>query len=100
MPLVNFFEKFCEKHFFPTALPSVLQKQEHWPKNFEEFVNMWDGQIMDPSSKRMIVFAPDAYPWREIAENCESVFMIPSQAGEGLADVHYDTVLSNIVNSI
>ena len=70
------------------------------PKNFEEFVNMWDGQIMDPSSKRMIIFAPDAYPWREMAENCESVFMIPSQAGKGLADVHYDTVLSNIVNSI
>ena len=70
------------------------------PKNFEEFVNMWDGQIMDPATKRMIVFAPDTYPWRDIAENCESVFMIPSQAGKGLADVHYDAVLSNIVNSI
>ena len=70
------------------------------PKNFEEFVNMWDGQIMEPSSKRMIVFAPDTYPWRDIAENCESVFMIPSQAGKGLADVHYDTIISNIVNSI
>lgn len=70
------------------------------PKNFEEFVNMWDGQIMNQSSKRMIVFAPDTYPWRDIAENCESVFMIPSQAGKGLADVHYDAIISNIVNSI
>ena len=68
--------------------------------DFEEFVNMWDGQIMEPSSKRMIIFAPDTYPWRDIAENCESVFMIPSQAGKGLAEVHYDTIISNIVNSI
>ena len=73
---------------------------EGMPANFEEFVDMWEGQVMDERSKRMLIFAPDDYPWRTIAETCENVFWIESIAGKGLADIHFDEILKGIVNSI
>ena len=70
------------------------------PKNFEGFVDMWEGQVMDDVSKRMLLFAPNAYPWPDIATTCDEVILVPSKAGKGLVDKHYDEIFKGIVNSV
>ena len=70
------------------------------PPNFEAFVDMWEGQVMDDKAKRMLIFAPDEYPWRNIAETCDEVFWVESKAGKGLVDTHYEEIFKGIVNSV
>ena len=73
---------------------------EGMPKDFSELVEMWEGQTMDDVAKRMLIFAPNKDPWPTIAETCDEVFMIESQAGKGLVDKHWDEILKGIVNSV
>ena len=37
------------------------------PKNFGELTDWWEGQEgMNSTAKRLVVFAPDAYPWTDM----------------------------------
>tara|TARA_B100000579_G_scaffold429794_1_gene442131 strand:+ start:299 stop:970 length:672 start_codon:yes stop_codon:yes gene_type:complete len=83
------------------SIPSSLADYpEDMPKTFEEFVDMWEGQLMDESAKRMLIFAPRVYPWEDVANSCDEVYMIESKAGQGLVDKHYDEIFKGIVNSV
>ena len=76
-------------------------KPEGMPSNFNELTDWWDGQgKMEGPAKRLILFTPDAESWTDIATYWEQVIHFPSQAGDGLSDVDYKTILSAIVNSI
>lgn len=71
------------------------------PHNFDELTDMWEGQeYMDWAAKRLIVYAPDAYPWTDIANNWDNTLHFPSKAGEGLADVEYEEILDQIASSV
>lgn len=70
------------------------------PKSFSELTDRWSSQSMDRNAKRLIVFAPDAYPWTDIATNWENTVHYASRAGDGLSDVDSQTILDAIVNSI
>jgi hypothetical protein len=77
------------------------QYPDSLPKTFDALTDMWDGQgHMDQNAKRLILFAPDAVPWTDIANNWQAVIHHPSQAGEGLSDVDYRTILDVIVKSL
>ncbi|MDR3058149.1 MAG: VWA domain-containing protein [Prevotella sp.] len=79
----------------PSNYPSDL------PKNFDEITDWWEGQsYMNSSAKRLILFAPDAYPWTDIATHWENAPQYPSKAGEGLSEVDYSTILDALVNSV
>lgn len=70
-------------------------------KNFDDLTDWWEGQEkMSSSAKRLVVFAPDAYPWTEVANHWENTVHYPSKAGMGLDDVHYTTILDAIVQSV
>ena len=73
------------------------------PANFDALTDWWEdeqGGKMNRSSKRLILFAPDAKRWTEIGNNWTNTIHHPAKAGNGLADVDYQTILSSIVNSI
>lgn len=71
------------------------------PKNFDELTDMWEGQgLMNNAAKRLILFAPDAESWTEIANNWDNVIHYPSKAGTGLGDIDYATILSTIAESV
>ena len=71
------------------------------PKNFDDLTDMWEGQTyLNISTKRLVVFAPDAYAWTDIANNWENVVHYPSQAGHGLSDIDYETILDAIAESV
>jgi hypothetical protein len=78
-------------HGYPTGLP----------RDFDELTDLWEGQgTMDANAKRLIVYAPDAYAWTDIANAWENVIHNPSKAGEGLAEVDYKAILDAIAQSV
>jgi hypothetical protein len=73
---------------------------EGMPSSFSELTDLWSEQTLSTEAKRMILFAPDAYPWTDIATHWENTVHYPSSAGEGLSEIDADTMLDAIVNSI
>lgn len=71
------------------------------PTNFDELTDMWEGQgYMNASAKRLIIFSPDAYAWTDIENHWNQTLHYASKAGDGLADVDYQTILDVIANSV
>ena len=66
------------------------------PKNFDEITDTWEdeqgGTMPSSSARRLLLFAPDAYPWTDIANNWELTIQYASKAGDGLEDIDYDVI--------
>lgn len=76
-----------------------------YPQSLDELHDQWgradhDGALMDQSAKRLLVFAPEATPWREIAESWDKTLYVPSTAGTGLEDIALDEVIATIARSL
>lgn len=70
-------------------------------KDLNELTDRWEGEdFVDFSSKRLIMFAPDAYPWTDIENSWSNVVATTSKAGEGLAEVDYEAIIESIANSV
>ena len=84
-----------EKTGKPTSYPQGL------PSDFNGLTDWWNGQdFVGASSKRLIIYAPDAYPWTDIANYWKLAIHYPSQGGKGLAEVDYLQILDAIANSV
>ena len=73
------------------------------PASLDELTDRWDGNQtvrLRKAARRLIVFGPDAYPWNIISDAWGQVVYLPSQAGKGLEDVEYDTILDVMTNEI
>ena len=73
------------------------------PSNLNELTDWWeDDQLgkMNLNAKRLILFAPDAKEWNVIGNAWSNTIYHPAQAGSGLTDVDYKTILAVIVKSI
>jgi len=83
-------------------------KSEYYPQDiagtFDELTDLWEQEQEGPmpysSARRLLIFAPDAFPWTQIANNWELTIQYPSAGGKGLEDMDYDVILANIANSI
>lgn len=74
---------------------------EYMAKDFSELTSWWeDDSYMDPSSKRLLLYAPGKPNWRKISENWDNVLHFQSEAGAGLDTVTYDQIIHTIGNSI
>lgn len=67
------------------------------PKSLPELAEKWAS--MDLSTRRLLLFAPDAYPWAEIGREWEGVAYFPSQAGMGLQEHTKDAIFNIIAKS-
>lgn len=69
-------------------------------------LTLWWGDRYDPgympeqAAKRLILFAPNRGGWKTISENWDNVIHFPSNAGDGLRAVDYETILSCIAQTI
>lgn len=72
---------------------------EDMPMDLAELREWWDGQNMENRAKRLIVFAPNAWPWNEL-EDWEQTFPYYSQAGAGCGENDMETCIRILVNSI
>ncbi|MCR5664253.1 MAG: VWA domain-containing protein [Oscillospiraceae bacterium] len=74
-------------------------------KDFSELSLWWgcgqqQGAVMDPKSKRLLIYAPAKESWTTIAETWDNTLMFPSEAGRGLDRVTYDEILDAICGSV
>lgn len=77
-----------ESGYYPNGMPQDMAELNDW----------WDS--MNPSSKRLIMFAPDEPGWSYISNNWDNVVHFQSVAGNGLAEKSYSEILSAIANSV
>ena len=84
----------------PTAVPADLQPRI--PGDFSALTDLWEDAQgpLGSSSKRLILFAPDGPGWSDISGVWENVVHNPSQAGGGLSEVDYGTIVDSIGNSV
>jgi hypothetical protein len=82
------------------SLPADLASRV--PADFSALTDMWEDEqgVMGSSSKRLILFAPDGPGWSDISAVWENVVHHPSQAGGGLSEVDYGTIVDSIGNSV
>jgi hypothetical protein len=83
-----------------SALPADLSSRV--PADFSALTDLWENEQgpMGSSSKRLILFAPDGPGWSDISAVWENVVHHPSQAGGGLSEVDYGTIIDSIGNSV
>jgi von Willebrand factor type A domain len=83
-----------------SALPSDIAARV--PRDFSALTDAWEDEQgrMGSSSKRLILFAPDGPGWSDISGVWENVVHNPSQAGGGLSEVDYGTIIDSIGNSV
>jgi hypothetical protein len=84
----------------PTTLPAELRGRV--PADFSALTDLWEDAQgpLGASSKRLILFAPDGPGWSDISAVWENVVHHPSQAGGGLSEVDYGTIVDSIGNSV
>ena len=83
-----------------TVVPPALR--DRVPADFSALTDLWEDTQgpLGSSSKRLILFAPDGPGWSDISSVWENVVHHPSQAGGGLSDVDYGTIVDSIGNSV
>ena len=83
-----------------SALPPTLAGRV--PADFSALTDLWEDPQgpLGSSSKRLILFAPDGPGWSDISGVWENVVHHPSQAGGGLSDIDYGTIIDSIGNSV
>ena len=84
----------------PSVLPPDVASRV--PPDFSALTDAWEDEQgrMGSSSKRLILFAPDGPGWTDISGVWENVVHHPSQAGGGLSEVDYGTIIDSIGNSV
>jgi hypothetical protein len=74
----------------------------HMAADLNELADLWDGSSspVHPSGKRLLLYAPDMYPWTEISNNWQNALQYTSKAGAGLGDRDYRSILYAIAQSV
>lgn len=78
---------------YPTAIP----------RTFDALTDQWDdpqGMQMEYAAKRLLLYAPDVYPWNVISANWDNVLHYPSRAGHGLNEVQFGQIVDAIAGSV
>lgn len=75
----------------------------HLPNTFDGITDLWDdpqGQQVEFSAKRLLLYAPDVYPWSVISANWDNVLHYPSRAGQGLNEIEFGQIIDAIAGSV
>lgn len=97
-------KKGCRPEMYP----------DNMPKSLTDFYNAWqgnadhqealgnDGEVtkLDPRGRRLVLFAPNAYPWTDMEVELENTIRKTIEAGEGGAELDMGEVYSMIAYSL
>jgi hypothetical protein len=73
------------------------------PTTFDGLTDLWDdpqGKVMEYAAKRLLLYAPDTYPWNIMSANWDNVLHYPSRAGQGLSEVEFSEIIDSIAGSV
>ncbi|MCG5214042.1 vWA domain-containing protein [Streptosporangium sp. KLBMP 9127] len=99
---------FTDAPAHPLRTPAAVSAHtypQNIPRDMDELFERWgyarsQTAVMDNSAKRLVLFAPDAYPWTDITEEWNMTMHFPSTAGLGLEELEMDEIINTIVNSL
>lgn len=77
-----------------------ISKYQELPTNFDALKDEWDSQSIGANGRRLLIFAPEAYPWSDVFNHFDEAILFPSKAGQGLAEHEYEQILDVITASI
>ena len=80
---------------YPAGMPADLAELGSWWEGTEQSLD----STYQPSAGRLVVFAPNAYPWTDI-QAWNRYWPAFSKAGTGLADVDMQVAIDLLVGSI
>jgi hypothetical protein len=88
-----------------TRHTSVATYPRSMPSSLEELFAQWGsgqsrGALIENSAKRLLMFAPETYPWTDIADDWNNTIFFPSEAGEGLEEWEMNEIIATIANSL
>lgn len=73
----------------------------HIPRSLDVLFKQWhDPAIMENSAKRLLLFAPEEFPWSEIGDDWNNTLFFPSKAGEGLEEFEMREIIDTLANSL
>ena len=99
---------FTDAPAHPLGSPAA-RASGHYPQSIaateDDLFEEWgyqgsQGAVMENSAKRLLLFAPDAKPWVEIADSWNNIIFFPSSAGNGLEEWEMDEIIHTIANSL
>lgn len=73
------------------------------PNTFDALTDQWDdpqGSVMEYAAKRLLMYAPDVYPWNVISAYWDNVLHYPSAAGQGLDEIEFGQIIDAIAGSV
>ena len=84
------------------------KKSKYYPngraKDFDELTRWWGSRLqaglMDENAKRLLLFVPGMKNWTKLRNTWNNVIHFESEAGDGLENCDYDSILNTITNSI
>ncbi len=98
---------FTDATAHPLGDPKLVASSKYprsIPRSFAELTDRWAGgqesSQMDIRSKRLLLFAPDASPWSDIASDWDNTIFLPVYAGRGLSEWGQQELMEIIANSI
>ncbi|MEW6600995.1 MAG: retroviral-like aspartic protease family protein [Nitrospirota bacterium] len=78
-------------------------KPQNYPadmaKDLNELSDKWYQRMSGPA-KRLVLFAPDAYPWGTLSSDWENVAYHASKAGQGLQEISIEEIVESIASSV
>jgi hypothetical protein len=86
----------------PSAFASLV------PSSISNLTDGWEGGQQEggvstklkQAARRLLLFAPDVDPWNAIGDAWTQTVFLPSNAGDGLSEVEYETILEVVANSV
>lgn len=73
------------------------------PTTLNALSDAWDDPhqaMMEFSAKRLLLYAPDMYPWSIISSSWDNVLHYPSVAGQGLSEFEFGQIVDAIAGSV
>lgn len=68
------------------------------PRSMMELQCEWE-DAMDEKCKRLIIFAPNSYPWTTLS-TWNQTTLTPSEAGKGISEAMFEQVIATICGSV
>jgi hypothetical protein len=87
-------------HKLEKRADSDVEETDDLPRNIDELTDLWDGQWIGQTAKRLVIFAPEAYPWSDLLAHWDQVWLLPTRAGGGMKEHEYDEILHALADEI
>ncbi|MGI8335166.1 vWA domain-containing protein [Actinomadura scrupuli] len=75
------------------------------PASLDELAEQWGyarstQAVMENSAKRLVLYAPPAFPWVDLYEEWNLTIHFPSKAGEGLQEFELNEIIDTVAGSL